>query len=216
MSLQPKPPVHDSDLPPDADAEERFNDFWKKNGSAIFGGIAIGAVLVIGYQLYQHLDANREQKVRAAYTATVTVADKLSFAAANPKHSLGGFAYLEAADQRFADGQHADAAALYAYAETALAGTALAPRARLGRAASLLLSGERAGGMTLFEAIARDGGALEQIRAEAAYHLAVARWQDDDLDGVRHALDMIYALQNAGFWAYRAGELLDRVPGLAP
>ena len=53
-SKKQTPPIDlnpESDLPPDADMEERFNDFWKNNGTSVFGGIALGAVIVIGILL---------------------------------------------------------------------------------------------------------------------------------------------------------------------
>jgi hypothetical protein len=204
----------DSEIPPDADLEERFNDFWKRNASSIFGAIALGAVLVVGIQGYQFWQGKQEQAVQAAYLAATTADGRLLFADQNPKHQLAGLALLQVADERFANGDYSAAADLYTRALAPLAKTTLAPRVKLGHAASRLLDGDTRGGQTLLQAIVNDTAALDQVRGEAAYHLAVSYWEAGDLAGARAAIDQLTSLENAGYWRFQGASLEDRIPGL--
>ncbi len=212
----PKPPPArdpnaDSELPPDADLEERFNDFWKRNGAGIFGGIALGAVIVIGLQLYRHFEQKREDGIRAAYAEAQTPEELLAFAGSHAGHQLAALASLQVADARYAEGQYAAAAELYAQAARGFSDPVLVSRALLGQGMSLLQSGAVESGHALLEAVALDGAGLAQIRGEAAYHLAVSRWERGDLQGARAALDIILQLPDAPLWTFRANQLSGRL-----
>jgi hypothetical protein len=52
---------------------------------------------------------------------------------------------------------------------------------------------------------------LGQIRGEAAYNLAISRLESGNKAGVQEALDIIFNLENAGFWSFRATNLQDRI-----
>ena len=98
---QPELPPHlnpESDLPPDADLEERFNDFWKNNGTGIFGGIAIGAAIVIGIQLVQYFSDKKEEAIRQEFSVASTTEAKLEFAGDPEDHQLAGLAQFQVAD----------------------------------------------------------------------------------------------------------------------
>lgn len=195
----------DSDLPPDADLEERFNDFWKNNAGGIFGGIALGAVLVLGVQLYRHLDNKAEMATRTAFAETVTIEDKLAFAEDHRRHSLAALALLSAADMKFEAGNFAEAAPLYGEAARGFQDPAFASRALLGQGMSLLAMGQEESAHAILEAVARDRSALQQIRGEAAYHLAVLRWQNGETDKALEVLAIIETLSNARIWSMRGG-----------
>lgn len=200
----------ESDLPPDADMEERFNDFWKKNGPGIFGGIAIGAVIVVGIQLFQYFGEEKEAAIREAFAATGSVEEKIAFASENADHQLGALAQLQVADTRYEEGAYAEAAAAYAEAAKVFEDPTLATRALLGQGMSLLLSGSLDSGRSLLEAVALDSTALDQTRGEAAYNLAVSYWEAGDLERVTELTDLILEL-DAPFWVFRANALRDRL-----
>lgn len=204
-----------SELPPDADLEERFNDFWKRNAGAIFGGIALGAVAVLGVQLYRYFDQKNEEAIRAAFAAASTPAERIAFAEAHSHHQLAGLAFLQVADSRFAEGSFADAAELYDRAAAILADAAFAMRARLGQGMSLLASGQQDAGRPVLQAVALDSATLNQIRGEAAYHLAVSYWQSGDSAKASEMLGVIDQLDNAGIWAMRSEELRKRIQARA-
>lgn len=214
QSDDPKLPVNldlESDLPPDADIEERFNDFWKKNGVSIFGGIALGAAIVIGLQLFQYLQEKKEDEIRVEFAAAKTVEEKIQFAGNHPDHQLAGLAQLLVADARYEEGNFAEAAKFYASTSKIFEDPTISSRAVLGQGMSLLQAGMKEDGQSVLKAIAMDSSALEQTRAEAAYHLAISYWEDAQNELALEMTDVIMQLDSAQFWAYRANLLRDRL-----
>lgn len=210
---QPLPPQGlnpDSDLPPDADVEERFNDFWKKNGGGIFGGIAIGALIVVGIQLVQYFGEKKEDAIQEAFTTSNTVEEKIAFASEYPDHQLAALAQLQVADSRYEQGAYDEAASAYAEAANGFEDPTMSSRALLGQGMSLLMSGSTDSGRALLEAVALDPTALDQTRGEAAYNLAVTYWEAGDFERVNEITDIILEL-NAPFWVFRANSLRDRL-----
>ncbi|MCC5835518.1 MAG: tetratricopeptide repeat protein [Opitutales bacterium] len=226
MSKQPQPnktPASDrkpaaeeqSDLPPDADVEERFNDFMKRNGAAIFAAIVLGGAAVLGYQIYQYAGERAMASAQESFQSAVTMEEKLAFAADHRKFQLAGVAYLEVADEVFESKDYSTAADYYAEARAILEPGPFRGRAQLGEGLSLLLSGNAAGGRDLLQGVASDVNLLDQIRGEAAYHLAVSAWEVEDFAQVQAALDTIMSLENPGFWRDQALDLESRIPELA-
>lgn len=219
MTKENKDPKHplpvsqlnpDSDLPPDADIEERFNDFWKKNGPGIFGGIAIGALIVVGIQLVQYFGEKNEEATREAFASATTVEAKISFAEENADHQLAALAHLQVADSRYEEGAYAEAAENYAIAAKGFEDPTIVSRALLGQGMSLILSGDVESGRAILEAVALDSSALDQTRGEAAYHLAVSYWEAGEVEQVTDATDIILELESP-FWVFRANSLRDRL-----
>lgn len=226
MSKQPQPnstPPSDrkptdpdqSDLPPDADIEERFNDFMKRNGMAIFAAIALGGAAVLGYQIYQYAGERAIASTQEAYRAAESSEEKLAFAEGHRNFQLAGVAFLEVADEAFEAKEYAAAAGHYAQAQAVLEAGPFRGRARLGEGLSRLLSGEASEGRELLQQVSSDVNLLDQLRAEAAYHLAVAAWEVEDFVQVQSALDTIFGLSNPGFWQDQAEDLESRIPELA-
>lgn len=208
--LPPQGLAPDSDLPPDADIEERFNDFWKKNGPGIFGGIAIGALIVVGIQLFQYFGEKKETAIREAFAATNSIEEKVAFASEHGDHQLAALANLQVADARYEAGSYSEAAEAYAQAAKGFEDPTMATRALLGQGMSLLMSGSLDSGRALLEAVALDTTALDQTRGEAAYNLAVTYWEAGDLERVTEITDLILELE-APFWVFRANSLRDRL-----
>ena len=200
----------DSDLPPDADIEERFNDFWKKNGPGIFGGIAVGALIVVGIQLVQYFGDKNEEAVQEAFAASSTVQEKIAFAGEYPEHQLAALAQLQIADSQYEEAEYGEAAETYAAAAKGFEDPTMSSRALLGQGMSLLLSGSLESGRSVLEAVALDVTALDQTRGEAAYNLAVTYWEAGDVERVAEITDIILEL-NAPVWVFRANTLRDRL-----
>ena len=201
----------DSDLPPDADVEERFNDFWKKNGVSVFGGIALGAAIVIGIQLFQYFSDKKEEALRQEFSVAATVEQKLDFAGAHPDHQLAALAHLQAADAKYEAGAFVEAAELYGDAAQGFADATLVSRSQLGQGMSLLQAGNVDAGRAVLKSIALDGGALDQVRGEAAYHLAISFWEAGSVEDAVEMTDVILQLDAAPFWVYRANLLRERL-----
>jgi hypothetical protein len=205
----------DSDLPPDADAEERFNDFWKRNGGIVFGLIALVAVVITAHQGYGLWTKTSEARLEGAFAGLGTTEAKLSFADEHRSHPLAGLAFLEVADAAYARGEFLQAGNHYdaAIAPLTKAGSPLSSRARLGAALARLRQGE-ANGLFLLEEIARDPEAIEVIRAQAAYHHAVASWERSDFDAVRRSLDLLDTFAGAPNWRREGSRLAGQIPEL--
>ncbi|MCC5807654.1 MAG: tetratricopeptide repeat protein [Opitutales bacterium] len=204
----------ESELPPDADVEERFNEFWKKNGFGIFVGIALGAVLVLGFQISAYVSAQRESNIQTAYLALETPAERAAFAEEHSRHPLAGMAWLELADAAYDEGDYSAALDSFERAARALEGTPVGGRARLGAAMSELMLDRREDAKVALNVIASDGRLLVGTRAEAAYHLAVIHWEDENLSAMEESLDLIHDLEGASLWAFRANVLRQRVPAI--
>ncbi len=110
---------------------------------------------------------------------------------------------------------HYGAAGYYAEAGAILEPGPFRGRALLGEGLSLLLSGDAAAGRDLLQGVASDVNLLDQLRGEAAYHLAVSAWEAEDFAQVQAALDTIMSLDNPGFWQDQALDLESRIPELA-
>ncbi len=204
----------ESELPPDADVEERFNEFWKKNGFGIFVGISLGAVLVLGFQISAYVGAQRESNIQSAYLALETPAERVAFAEEHSRHPLAGMAWLELGDAAYDAGDYSGALGHYERAARALEGTPVAGRARLGAAMSELMLDRREDAKVALNVVASDGRLLAGTRAEAAYHLAVIHWEDENLSAMEEALDLIHDIEGASLWAFRANVLRQRVPAI--
>lgn len=215
--LKPKKIVLDpnSELPPDADLEERFNDFWKKNGASIAVAVVIAGLGVAGVQGWRWYQSKQEAEKAAAYAAAGDDSAKLAFAKANPGHALSGAALLEAADHEYASGEYTAAIEHYTLAAQSLAGTAFAERATLGLGISQIRAGQAEAGLATLDALAGNSLAVESSRAEAAYHAAVVRWERKDWTALKANLDLIDGLKEAPMWSFRAQGLRSRVPELA-
>lgn len=226
MSKQPQPnklPESDrkptsqdeSELPPDADVEERFNDFMKRNGTAIFAAIALGGAAVLGYQIYQYMGDRAVAAAQEAFQSAETAEEKLAFAEGHRRFQLAGVALLEVADEAFQARDYAAAAAHYASAQEILDQGPFRGRAQLGEGLSRILNSEGAAGRDLLQGVASNVNLLDQVRGEAAYHLAVSAWEAEDFSRVRSALDIVLGLNNPGFWREQALDLESRIPELA-
>lgn len=203
-----------SELPPDADVEERFNDFWKRYGPSIFAVIALVAVLTVGYEIYGYMQERKTERLANTYAELESSADKLEFAQAHGKTALGGLAYLELADEAYAAANFTDATSRYQAANEALRGTPLSGRARLGAAIAQLRQGDQTA-LALLDQLARDPSVLGSIRGEAAYLLATAYWEREDFDQIRRAIDLLATIEGAGVWQNMGFQLENQIPELA-
>jgi predicted negative regulator of RcsB-dependent stress response len=184
----PKAPIvrskdMDSELPPDADAEERFNEFWKKNGSSVFAAIAVGAVIVIGTQTWRHLQAKAELETRQEFGQAQSTEVLETFAQEHDDHSLAGLAYLKLANEAFERGEFSGGGRRLPAGHFAPRGTPLLGRATLGAAVSTLRAGDAAAGATALREILNNESFQPATRTEAGYLLTVHFMGTEGLDG---------------------------------
>lgn len=202
----------DSTLPPGADAEERFNEFWKQNGTSIFVGITLAAVVVIGVQTWRYLKERRETNIQAAYSVADTDDKLLAFAKDNSSHRLAGAAYLQLANDEYAASKFTEAKEYYTLAREKLAGTPFGERALLGAAMSELLGGDELAGMTDLRAILDNPELLEITRAEAGFNLAVRYLQKQDYKTLTGIIDIADTFGEKNVYADFTRRMRNQIP----
>ncbi len=195
--------------------DEQLRMFWEKNRQAIYVGVAVILLAVIGRYAYELIAAQREARIESAYATVSGPARLEAFARDNPRHPLAGAALLKLADDDYAAGRATEALAQYERAAAALAGTPFAARALLGRAVCLVQSGKTEDGRAALQKLADDPGQPRGIRAEAAYHLASLAYDGGDLAESAKRADQVLQLDSAGAWAQRAVFLKARLPATA-
>lgn len=217
--LQPQVPADlapGEALPPDADLEERFNDFIKQNGAALFGGLALAMVAVVGWQLFLYLGDRREAALKADYLALETMEARQAFAEAHDDKLLGGLAFLDLADAAYTEGAFERALAHYTRAAETLEATAFEGRAQLGAALTRFEQGASGRARAELQLIAETEAHLDDLRAEAAYHLAVIALEAGDTAEARQAIERVQGFSESIFWLQQANALSARLPDEAP
>lgn len=196
--------------------EDRLQLFWERYSRVVIIGVAVVLLAILGRGVVGWMSVRQEQATRAEF-ATVEGKDALlAFAAAHPNHVLAGVARLQVADELYAAGEFADAAAAYREAVTALDGNDLAGRALLGAAVSVLKAGETAAGETVLRQLADDVARPAVIRAEAAFHLAVLAREDGRIDEATRRVEQVAALGASGLWGQRALMMRAQLMAAAP
>jgi predicted negative regulator of RcsB-dependent stress response len=209
---RPHTPDMDSALPPGADAEERFNNFWKENGVSIFISIVIGAMIVIGAQTWRYVNQRIENNTQIAYAAADTDEKLIAFTQDHPKHHLAGAAFLQLASEDYAKGQYKQAAEHYALAKDKLAGTPFGERATLGVAMSELVEGNVQSGVTDLRAIVDNPEYLEVTRAEAAFNLALYYLKIQDYKSMSGIVDIADTFGQKNVYAEMTRTLRNQIP----
>jgi len=202
----------DSALPPGADVEERFNEFWRTNETSVFSSIAIGALIVIGAQSWRYVQQRIENNAQQAFLAATTPEELASFAQDNADHSLAGAAYIEIANGEYASGQYKQASEHYALAKDKLTGTVFAERAQLGIAMCEMLSGNTEAGVTDLRAVMDAPDFLEITRSEAAYNLALHYFKVGDFKSLEQIVDIADSFGDSNNYAKAASGMRFRIP----
>jgi tetratricopeptide (TPR) repeat protein len=192
--------------------EDRLHLFWTKNSKIILVGCVIIVTAILAKGAYDFLSARREKSIAADYAVATSDAQLKAFAAAHPTHTLGGLARLRLADEAYAAGRYADAHTAYTDATAALKATLFAPRARLGAAISLVLSGLEPAGTAALKTILSDVTLPAAARAEAAYTLASLALEAGRTDEAAKLIEQLLAIYPAGQWAQGAMSLRSRLP----
>jgi len=194
------------------DSEDRLWLFWRKQKNKIYGVICVASVGIIiwqGWNIYQsHVEANLQAEFSAAADAPALAA----FAQAHADTVLGKLAQLESADTLYKAGKFKDAADAYAKAVTMLADDDKSARARLGQAMSLLQAGDVHGGTQTMEALTNDTSAVENMRAEAAFDLAILAAQAGDKDTTTKWLNHLKEFKDSNIWGGQAATLSEILP----
>lgn len=201
-------------LPPDADFDDRFLEYWKKNGTSIFGGIAAAAAILVGIQTIRYFQERHESKISQEFGLAQDVAAWETFIRENRDHQLTGLAQVRIGNQYFSDGKFAEAVAAYEQALPELENSLFAQRARLAKGVAQIRSGQSEAGIATLLQLADDPQSFTSNRGEAAYTAAVALAEKGDFAAARDALAKIDLLKDNENWAFRAQTLRDRVPEL--
>lgn len=211
-SHSPRDPSIDSALPPGADAEDRFNMFWKENGTSIFVSIIIGAIVVVGVQTWRYIDNRIEEGISERYSQADSAEELLAFAVDNEGHSLAAAALFKLANGEFARGDYMQAGEHFAAVAEQLSGTPFADRAVLGAAVCRLLGGDKEGGLADLRAIYDNPSMLENTRAEAGFNLAVHYLEAKDYPSLKGVVDVADTLGEKDFYAQSIRQMRNLIP----
>lgn len=192
--------------------EDRLNEFWKNNRALILGACALIILGVLANGIWERMQASKDLEVQKAYAAASTPEQLRAFASSHSGHPLAGVAEIRVADEAYAAGRAADAAAGYDKALSVLKDGPLAARAKLGRALSRIQSGKAAEGEAELKQIAGDANQLNAIRAEAAYNLASLAADAGNTADVQKYVEQLNQIDPASIWARRALPLLANLP----
>lgn len=201
-------------LPPDAEFDEKFMDFWKKNGVLIFGAIAAIGLGVVCYQAFGLFQEYRKQSVATEFSADQSTSGLNAFIAKHPQHPLTGLALLRLGHEDFANEKFADAADKYQRAATLIEDSALVQRATVGQGVALIRAGQVDAGIAVLKALTENPAGFQSARAEAAYNVAIVYWERQNFAEMDKAIKQIEALDQSGIWMFRASQLRNRVPEL--
>ena len=211
-SLRHHTPDMDSELPPGADAEERFNNFWRENGTSIFVSIAIAAVVVIGIQVWRYAGARAEEHAQTAFVSAGTTEELIAFAEDHSKHPLAGAAYIRVADDEYNSGQFKQATEHYLLAKDKLSGTPFYERAALGAAISEFLGGNVETGISDLRALLDNPDNLEITRAEAAFNLALYYLQKQDYKDLTGIIEIADTFGEKNAYAAMTRSFRNQIP----
>ncbi len=201
-------------LPPDADFEDRFLEYWKKNGASIFGGIAAAALILVGIQSYRYFQQRHENTISQKFGQAQDIPAWETFIRENGRHRLSALAQVRIGNQYFQEGKFQEAVAAYDQALPKLENSLFAQRARLAKGVAQLRCGQSEAGIATLLQLADDPQAYDTNRGEAAYTAAVALTEKGDFAAAEEALRKIDFLKQKDNWSFRAQTLRDRVPQL--
>jgi tetratricopeptide (TPR) repeat protein len=201
-------------LPPDADPEDLFNDFWRKNGNQIFTMIGIAAIVVVAIQSYKYWQVQHEKGIQSQYVQASKHNDLPAFIEEHSGHRLAALATLEQANALYAKGDYVSAATEYSKAQSELEDSGLMrERAVLGEGMSLLMQGSEEA-IVVLDSLAAEVTTTSATRAEAWYHLAVHYLSGKNAEKAQEYLIKISEQEEKSFWNYRAQQLQETNVGL--
>ena len=184
-------------------AEDKISLYWMENKSFIVGCLLTLVALLVGINgVKMYADANQAE-LQNSYATANTNGTLEEFARENTGTKLGGFAALTQADAAYSDGNFELAGGLYELALNGLGENILVGRARLGEAFALYQNGASEEGIARLNAIHNDAGLPSAILAEAAYHLALYAYADEDFATFQSFASRVRTLDESGQWQRR-------------
>lgn len=183
--------------------EDRVMMYWIENKAFAIGCFVflVAFISVInGFRIYK---GYAEDSLQAAYSEAKAKATLDSFAKEHSDKDIGGFAALTVADEAFNAEEYPRAIEFYQIASAGLEGNILAGRAALGEAFAEFQSGQEEQALTSLGGIAANGTFAENIRAEAAYHLAVNAFIAGNTEAFESYVAQVDGFERAQQWNQR-------------
>lgn len=196
--------------------EDQLRAFWEAQRSRIVTVVAVVALVILGKGLWEMYEAQREAAIAADFAKAKTSEQLRRFAVEHPADALAGVAHLRLADEAYAAGKFADAAAGYGKALAVLKDGPLSSRARVGEGVAHVLGGQKAAGTATLKALADDLTAAVSVRAEATYHLASLAAEAGDAAGLQTFLEQLTKVSPQSLWTQRAALLRPVSASAAP
>ncbi|MDR2377343.1 MAG: hypothetical protein LBD54_01155 [Puniceicoccales bacterium] len=170
---------------------------------ALYLLLAAGLLLALALWLRNICGKRTERR----FAALRTPEDRLSFAEEHRSHPLAGLCFLEAADQAYGAKNYAPAVKHYERAQSALKGSIFGGRAALGKAMSLLLSGEAEEGRIALLSTATDMRYPRSVRGAAFYLSAILSLERGKPSKAKQSLAYLVGGDYGETWQEQAKEL---------
>ncbi|MDR2201110.1 MAG: hypothetical protein LBN94_03315 [Puniceicoccales bacterium] len=191
-----------------ADLGDRTWLFFTQHGR-IFKLLAIAVVLCFGFGICIMIGRASSQKtMESSYFEVIRNGDgenknRENFARKYATKPLGGFIFLELADEAYGKKEYGPAKDYYHRARRGLGKNIFAGRAAIGESVALIKSGMVSEGETLLARIGEERSHPPAIRGNALYFLAVSMVGRGDINAAKNILNI---LLNSNFSAHWKGE----------
>lgn len=196
------------------DFDDRMWLFWERNKGGIIFGI-IGAVVVLtGVEIFKYVKEQAKVEVQQAYIEALENEQLPLFAIDYPDSPLAGLVWLRQADDAYTEGDFKVAAEQYQQAANNLKDLPLGTRAQIGYGMTLYKQDNISSARNALAKVTTSTTAMENLRAEAHYHLAVIALAQDEPETALTHIDAISTLAYAGTWSQRAEMLRMNAPEL--
>lgn len=192
-----------------------LQEFWLKYKISILRLIWLILLVIISLQVYSWVNKYRIQKMQEEYAHAKGTDALLAFAQNNKSFELAGITFLQLADQKYSEGNYAEAASLYAQAQKSLKKSELSGRAKLGEAMALTQNNEIAKGHSLLEALSQNGDINPAIRAQAFYHLVILAISQGDYAAAKSLTAQLKNASPHSPWAQKVVQIEGSIPELS-
>lgn len=197
-----------------ASMEELIQIYWDKYSRRIILVLVLITFCFAGYKGVKYYKQQQLEILQHQYQDAKKEGKELALAEENPREPLSGAVFVENADAFYTAGKYDEAIKYYRMALKPLAKTIVVDRVRLGIGISMIMSGDKEGGMKELDLLVNDRKVQGIFRAEAAYQAAILSLKNENYTKANEYLGSLSHIANAGIWAQKGEMLKDGTPEL--
>ncbi len=194
--------------------EGSMSALWGRYKASVVRVLFIVLLTIVSMQIFNWVGDYQRKKMQEEYLKLEGTEALLSFAKKHHRKPLGGFIFLELADQAYAEGRYAESQELYQNALDGLGVDVLRDRANLGIAMTKLQDVDPVGGLKILEEMAKNKSVNMAIRQQAYYQQFILSIARKDYAGAKGFLATIESLDARSPWAQRGQQIQRTIPEL--